>query len=256
MAVAVLLFLSAFFAVVLAQDRSATAKENDTSGVKPYFKNRIESTMPWWAAFVAVRSGDTAVINKLKSPGERILANEHVALLVLIKSLARGEPGDIPQPYSNLEDLCVALKKNDPAGVSGYKLNLYKGLTENNKILIYKAFNDDTFPFSIPEDRKLEIAELFLNVYNGYKTGAVGSFGSGTSLVIRLSTEVLFSKQSPQNILDSVAADAAVFSQAREQKSYSSCSLISNSVIRGLCQDPSVKDLDDLLARINNTHKK
>lgn len=249
MAVAIFLFLGAFFAVVLAQDKKAVPQDPKIKEVKDSFKSVFDESA-WWAAYLAVRTGDDSAITKLKKPQDKQAAQEHVALLIFIKSLAQGEPRNLPGEYSDFRDLCIALKSNDPTGLSGYKLNLYNGLIKDDKSLISIAFSDSAFPFPIPAERKKEISELFLNVYNGYKTGAPTLFSPDVRLIIQLSTEVLFSKQPPQAIIDALATDVANFNLSREQHSSSLCSLVKNAKIRSLCQDPSVKNLNDLFTKI------
>ena len=156
-------FISITYSNVCSQPR---ADEKTTKLTKQQIKARLSSN-PRWVAYLIVKTNDFSLLSLINDPLDRKEASEIAQFLLVIKKIANGDTKDLPDKYDDWLKLVLAVKNSDSSELTGYKLQLYQGFVNNDSASIMNTFDDPNYPDSF-EDTKF-IAELVLNIYNGFK---------------------------------------------------------------------------------------
>lgn len=245
--IAVLSIASVFISIIYSNACSqARADEKIPSLTKQQIKARLSSN-PRWVAYLIVKTNDFSLLSSINDHLDRKEASAIAQFLSVIKKIANGDTKDLPDKYADWLKLVLAVKNSDSSGLTGYKLRLYQGFVNNDLASIMNAFDDPNYPDSI-EDTK-SIAELTLNIYNGFK-GKFKVYGLDTPLLTKSSVDILFFNVSPDSLLDRVVTDISYCLQSKQSKSSSFCNLISNPFIQKLCMDPTITTFDQLYKNI------
>lgn len=245
--IAVLSIASVFISIIYSNVCSqARADEKIPSLTKQQIKARLSSN-PRWVAYLIVKTNDFSLLSSINDYLDRKEASVIAQFLSVIKKIANGDTKDLPDKYADWLKLVLAVKNRDSSGLTGYKLRLYQGFVNNDSASIMNAFDDPNYPDSF-EDTK-SIAELVLNIYNGFK-GNFKVYSSDTPLLTKFSVDVLFLNANPDSLLDQVASDISYCLLSKQSKSNQFCNLISNPFIKKLCTDPTIITFNQLYENI------
>lgn len=235
---------------VIFDNLSAQDKVQDKDAeLMQKIESRVEKTSNWMA-YKAFRQGDTSICSSAEIPEGCWLT---VRSFVFIKALTTGDCSNIPDESAILKDLCNAVYRGDCSLVSGYKKTMCEALKSRNLAQMTEAYSDLQFP-TFSRDRKRD-AEFFMNLYYGFKNNSEQACDNFTThdLLKRASCNMLFGNSSFERQLNGIIKD--IFYAAKSKGSCSGscknlCTNINNPYIRQVCNDESIKTLDNIFGAV------
>lgn len=210
--------------------------------LKKSIVDRVQKA-PRFVAYRAFRQNDTSLCLASSDP---TLCAANLKVLKMLKRMASGTCDDILVSPLDTE-LCRAVVQNNCTNLNGYKKMICVAMLTDDKKLMLKAVQDQDFPDVVLAPA--ENVEYFFNLYRGFKqrsAAACYKFNS-RNLLNRASCNMLWGDASVASRVNEIIQDIFYAAKSKIKKDKGLCQQVKDPIIRNVCNDDAVRNLDDII---------
>ncbi len=213
------------------------AQGADSDKIKE-IRSRLVSNSQF-VAYKAFRKNDLDICNE---SNDRKSCGASVKTFLSLKKIATGKCGSISSGNGDFYNLCEAITANKCAQLDGYQNFMCQGFVNSDPALLAKAYSCVDIPE--PVENRNRVANYYMGIYAGFKNGSESACAkfSKNNLLDSGACNMIFGSQSFGSSIDALSMDIAMAISVKASGKTSLCSSISNHIVRGVCENTSIKD--------------